>query len=121
MAKLKYEKYNNSNNILMIDLHNGYTVISVSGYNIEKAVYITTLFLKANAIDTWKLIEKAEKLEFDANPQTINLAILKTVSKYLDEGFFDYYIKRYEYEAKCFDKGNDYFESKSYLLEDDGK
>ena len=110
MAKLKYEKYNNSNNVIAIDLHNGYTVIAVSGFSIEKELYTTTLLLKANGIDTWKLIEKAECLEFSATNQTINMAILKTVSKYLEEGFFDYYIKRYEYEQKCFDKGNEYFE-----------
>lgn len=121
MTKLKYEKYNNSNNVITIDLHNGYSVISVSGYSIERELYTTTLFLKANSIDKWKLIEKAENLEFHATNQTINMAILKTVSKYLEEGFFDYYIKRYEYEQKCFDKGNEYFENKRYLLEDDGK
>ncbi len=121
MTKLKYEKYNNSNNVITIDLHNGYSVIAVSGYSIERELYTTTLFLKANSIDKWKLIEKAENLEFHATNQTINMAILKTASKYLEEGFFDYYIKRYEYEQKCFDKGNEYFENKSYLLEDDGK
>lgn len=121
MAKLKYEKYNNSNNVITIDLHNGYTVIAISGYNIEKGLYITTLLLKADGIDTWKLIEKAESLEFNATSHTINMEVLKQVSKFLEEGFFDYYIKRYSYETKCFDKGNDYFENKHYLLEDDGK
>lgn len=111
MEKLKFERYNNSNNILVIDLHNGYSVISLSGYNMEKEMYSTSLFLKCNGIDMWTLIEKAENLEFSATSQTINMAILKTVSKYLDEGFFDYYISRYEYELKCFDKGNEYFES----------
>lgn len=111
MAKLKYERYNNSNNILLIDLHNGYSVISLSGYNNEKEMYDTSLFLKSNDVDMWTLIENAETLEFNATPQTINMAILKTVSKYLEDGFFDYYISRYEYELKCFDKGNEYFES----------
>ena len=110
MAKLKYEKYNNSNNVIAINLHNGYTVIAVSGFSVEKESYTTTLLLKANGIDTWKLVEKAEFLEFNETPQTINLTILKQVSKFLEEGFFDYYIKRYEYETKCFDKGNEFFE-----------
>lgn len=121
MTKLKYEKYNNSNNVITIDLHNGYTVIAISGYNIEKELYVTTLLLKADDIDTWKLIERAESIEFNATSQTINMAVLKQVSKFLEEGFFDYYIKRYEYEMKCFDKGNDFYENKQYLLEDDGK
>ena len=110
MQRLKYEKFNSSNDVIMIDLHNGYTVIAVTGFNTENRVYTTTLFLKENTIDTWKLIENAENLEFHANHNAINSAILKQVSTFLQEGFFDYYIQRYEYEMKCFDKGNSIYE-----------
>ena len=79
MQRLKYEKYRNS----------------------------TTLFLKENTIDTWKLVENVENLEFHAIQNTINSAILKKVSSFLEEGFFDYYIQRYEYEMKCFDIGDE--------------
>ena len=111
MQRLKYEKFNNSNDIIMIDLHNGYSVIAVTGFDAENRVYSTTLFLKDNTIDTWKLVEQADRLEFRANQNTINSAILKQVSTFLEEGFFDYYIQRYEYEMKCFDVGNDLEES----------
>ena len=115
MQRLKYEKFNNSNDVIMIDLHNGYTVIAVTGFDAENRVYTTTLFLKENTIDTWKLIENAENLEFHANHNTINSAILKQVSTFLQEGFFDYYIQRYEYEMKCFDKGNSIYEKERTL------
>ena len=105
MQRLKYEKYKNSNEIITIDLYNGYTVIAISTR--ENGSYTTTLFLKENTIDTWKLVENAENLEFHANQNTINSAILKKVSEFLKEGFFDYYIERYEYELKCFDIGNE--------------
>ena len=111
MQRLKYEKYRNSNEIITIDLHNGYTVIAISTG--ENGSYITTLFLKDNTIDTWKLIEKAENLEFHANQNTIDSAILKKVSSFLEEGFFDYYIERCEYESKCFDIGNEIAEKES--------
>ena len=111
MQRLKYEKFNNSNDVIIIDLHNGYTVIAITGFNAENKVYTTTLFLKENTIDRWELIEMADKIEFRANQNTINSAILKQVSVFLEEGFFDYYIQRYEYEMKCFDVGNDLAES----------
>lgn len=111
MQRLKYEKFNNTNDVITIDLHNGYTIIAVTGFDVENRVYTTTLFLKENTIDTWKLIEKAENLEFYANQNTINSAILKQVSTFLQDRFFDYYIQRYEYEMKCFDVGNDLAES----------
>ena len=110
MQRLKYEKFNNSNDVITIDLHNGYTVIAITGFDTENRVYTTTLFLKENTIDTWKLIENTENLEFHANQNTINSAILKKVSEFLKEGFFNYYIERYEYEMKCFDKGNGIYE-----------
>ena len=110
MQRLKYEKFNNSNDVITIDLHNGYTVIAVTGFDIENGIYTTTLFLKDNTIDTWKLIENAENLEFHANHNAINSAILKQVSTFLQEEFFNYYIQRYEYEMKCFDKGNSIYE-----------
>ena len=110
MQRLKYEKFNNSNEVITIDLHNGYTVIAVTGFDVENRVYTTTLFLKENTIDTWKLIENAENLEFHANHNTINSAILKQVSSFLKEGLFDNYIQRYEYEMKCFDKDNSIYE-----------
>lgn len=108
--KLRYKKFNNSDNVIIIDLHNGYTVIAISAYNSQTSTYTTTLFLKENTIEDWKLIEKAEKLEFTANCRTINSAILKQVSTFLNEGFFNYYIERYEYEMNCFEKGNEIFE-----------
>lgn len=111
MQRLKYEKFNNSNEVITIDLHNGYTIIAVTGFDVKTKTYITTLFLKDNTIDNWKLIENAENLEFHANQNTINSAILKKVFAFLEEGFFDYYIQRYEYEMKCFDIGNDLAES----------
>ena len=110
MQKLKYEKFNNSNDVITIDLYNGYTVIAITGFDAENRVYTTTLFLKENTIDTWKLIESTENLEFHANQNTINSAILKQVSTFLEEGFFNYYIQRYEYELNCFDIGNDLIE-----------
>ena len=110
MQRLKYEKFNNSNEVITINLHNGYSVIAVTGFDTENGVYATTLFLKDNTIDTWKLIENAENLEFHANHNAINSAILKQVSTFLQEGFFNYYIQRYEDEMKCFDKGNSIYE-----------
>ena len=46
MQRLKYEKFNNSNDVITIDLHNGYTVIAITGFNTENKVYTTTLFLR---------------------------------------------------------------------------
>ena len=103
--RLKYEKFRNTNNIIAIDLHNDYTVIAFISKD-DEDTYDVQLMLKEKTVDTWTLIEQAERLHFTANNKTIYSAILKQVATYLDEGFFDYYIERYEYELKCFDVGN---------------
>lgn len=96
--RLSYKKMNNSNDVLVIDLLNGYSVMSISGWdNVEKN-YKVTLFLRENTIENWELIEDAENLVIDADYRSIHIAILKQVGSFLDSGFFDYYIQRYNYE-----------------------
>lgn len=107
--RLKYEKYRGMDNIITIDLHNDYTTIAIIGNN-ETGVYDVQLMLKQNTVDTWSLIENAERLTLHSNDKRIYSAILKTISDYLKEGFFNYYINRYEYELKCFDIGNELLE-----------
>ncbi len=109
--RLKYDRYRGMDNIITIDLHNDYTIIAIIGKD-ENSIYDVQLMLKENTVDKWDLIEKAEHLDFNATDKTIHSAILKTVSDYLQEGFFDFYIERYEYSLKCFDLGNDIYERK---------
>ena len=95
--RLKYEKINNSESAILIDLYNGYSVIAITGYNEELESYATSLFLKENSIDTFRLIGGADKLIFSKS-ERINSAILKTVSEFLNNGFLQYYIDQYEFE-----------------------
>lgn len=109
--RLKYDKYRGMDNIIAIDLHNGYTTIAIIGKD-ENDAYDVQLMLKENTVDKWDLIEKAEHITIHSDEKRIYSAILKTVGTYLQEGFFDYYINRYEYELKCFDIGNEIEEKK---------
>ena len=109
MNKLKYIKVADS--VISIDLGNHYTVIVLKTWNIEKQNYTIQLMLKENSVDKWDLIEEAETIEINTNHKFINSAILKQIDLYLSEGFFDKYIDRYEYELKCFDRGNKLYES----------
>ena len=110
MEKLTYENYKGCKDILTIDLHNKYTVIAIKLWNLDEQKYTVQLMLKENTVNKWDLIEKAESLEFNVGHKIINSAILKYIATLLSDGFFDYYIDRYEYELKCFDRGNELFE-----------
>ena len=104
--KLEYRNYMGCKDIITIDLHNDYTVIAIKSWNPDEQKYIVQLMLKENTVDKWDLIEKAESIEFNVDYKIINKAILKHVATLLSDGFFDYYINRYEYEMKCFDIGD---------------
>lgn len=104
--RLKYEKYRGLDNIITIDLHNDYTIVAIIGKD-ETGTYDVELRIKENTVEKWDFIEKAEHLTFNATEKTINSAILKQVATFLEDGFFDYYINRYEYELKYFDIGNE--------------
>ena len=72
---------------------------------------------KENTVDKWDLIEKADEIEFHVGYKIINKAILKHVATLLSDGFFDYYIDRYEYELKCFDRGNSIIEKERLAVD----
>lgn len=115
MQKLTYEEYRGCKDILMIDLHNGYTIIAIKIWNKEKENYTVELRIKENTVNKWDLIDnrndsKPEEFVFDTNYRYINSAILKKVSQLFEEGFFDYYIDRYNYEIKCLNRGNSLYE-----------
>lgn len=115
MQKLTYEEYRGCKDILMIDLHNGYTIIAIKIWNKEKENYTVELRIKENTVNKWDLIDnrnnsKPEEFVFGTNYRYINSAILKYVSQLFEEGFFDYYIERYNYEIKCLNRGNSLYE-----------
>ena len=110
-SRLEYKNYRGCKDILTIDLHNNYTVIAIKSWNSAEHKYTVQLMLKENTVDKWDLIEKADEIEFHVDYKIINKAILKHVAALLSDGFFDYYIDRYEYESKCFNRGNELFEN----------
>ena len=102
--RLTYENYNGCKDIITIDLHNDYTVIAIKSWNPEN--FRVEFHLKEKTTDMWQLIQDATTV-FHADNRTINSAILKHVATRFADGFYDYFIERYEYDLKCFDIGND--------------
>ena len=101
--RLTYENYNGCKDIIAIDLHNNYTVIAIKLWNPEN--FSVEFHLKEKTTDMWQLIQD-DTTVFHADNRTINSAILKHVATRFADGFYDYFIERYEYDLKCFDVGN---------------
>ena len=101
--RLTYENYNGCKDIITIDLHNNYTIVAIKSWNPEN--FSVEFHLKEKTTDMWQLIQNATTV-FHADNRTINGVILKHVATRFADGFYDYFIERYEYDLKCFDIGN---------------
>lgn len=99
--KLKYEKWNDCENVIIIDLHNNYSVVAIWAQNEQE--FKVTLHLKENTMDRWDLI--VDDWKFTSYNSGINSAILKQVSENLSNGFFNEFIERDTYYIKCSEIG----------------
>lgn len=106
--RLKYEKWNGCDNVIIIDLHNGYSIIAI--WSQDENEFPVTLHIKENSIDRWDLI--VDDWQFTATRGTINAAILKTVADSLENGFLKLFVERYKYYMKCENIGSEIMESK---------
>lgn len=104
MEKLTYTKI--ADVTLEINLHNGYEVIAFAKYNPETKKYNAKFYIKDKFVDNLIAMEDFENIEFNGNKKFICPNILKFVSKNFENGNFDKYISRCEYEQKCFEKGD---------------
>ena len=111
---LRYEILGNIT--LKIDLHNGYAVIAIAKWNKNTEKYLVSFYLQdiKHRINHFDLIEDCENLEFNSDIKSIKVDITSFVNTLLSENVnvLDDYIKRYEYEQKCFELGNKLVESK---------
>jgi len=119
MQKLRYDKI--AEEIIAVNLQNGYTVIAMRNYSHHKDRYNVKLYIKDNTVDNLDLMEKFEKVKVKTNgtdgltshdDRIVNAEITKLISELYRSGKFDYYINRYKYQMKCFDYGNEHFEKK---------
>lgn len=99
------------NNVISIDLKNGYSIIAITKWDREIETYRITLYLKGDTYDVLDLIEEKENIKIHTDKKALFSNVTKIITGYYLDGFFEHYIKRYEYMMKCFDKGNEFFES----------
>lgn len=91
----------------------GYSVECTYKFNKSKEKYLLSMWLKRNDIDDKFKIDSQEidTQYITGTKETIVNNICRIVEQAIYSNFFDYYIDRYEYTYKCFDKGDDFFES----------
>lgn len=109
LLMLRYKLIGNS--IISVNLKNGYSVNVISKWNKDENAYRMSWYLQGDTYDTWDLIEEKDNVLINSDRKTLFFDVTKTITDCLVDGFFEHYIERYEYMMKCFDKGNEFFES----------
>ena len=90
---------------IIVDLHNGYSILAMSRWDKEERLYNATLFIKKNEIDRYDLIDLTLRVETD-NKKSLCMEILKCI----EDTDFTYYVNRTKYELDCFERGNALYE-----------
>lgn len=90
-----------------------YLVLSQYKFDKDKDKYLLSMWLKRNDIDdTFKIDSQEIDTQYvSGNKDTIRDNIIKIIEQAYYSNFFDYYIERFEYTYKCFDKGNNFYET----------
>lgn len=92
--------------------YEGYSVKCTYKYKKAKEKYLLALWLKRDDIDDDFRID-AQEIDAQYIPGTrenIESNIIRIVRQASLSGYFDRYIKRFEYTCKCFERGNALFE-----------
>ncbi|WP_099467769.1 hypothetical protein [Konateibacter massiliensis] len=103
-------------NTIEVDLMNDYSIVAMIEFKRETEKYNATMYLKRNDVSMLDLIGKQANVEFASERNQIKLEVTRYITTLLTDGFFKYYIDRYEYMMKCFDRGNELFEQERFRL-----
>lgn len=110
-------KYRNKRTTLSIDLpeecgHEGYYIDCSYSFDKNKMQYLVTMELRR--VDIKEYVQPVNSQYLESDKKTIDYIIRHDVEDSALSGFFEEYIQKYEYTCDCFDKGNDFLESKQF-------
>ena len=107
-------RYENKGYLIEVKLpESDYSVLCRYKYVKNKDKYLLSMWLMRNDIDdTFKIDSQEIDTQYiSGDKDSIRDNIVKIIEQANDSGFFDYYVERFEYVHKCFDRGNKLYES----------
>lgn len=108
---LRYE--NISSYTIQVDLGNEYSVLAMPRWDRRIKKFITNFYIKKNDNELLDLVNGLENEGIDSNFKNIKADLAKYITNLHKDKYFDYYILRYAYILKCFDRGNKLFEQEN--------
>ena len=107
-------RYENKGYLIEVKLpESDYSVLCRYKYDKNKDKHLLSMWLMRNDIDdTFKIDSQEIDTQYiSGDKDSIRDNIVKIIEQANDSGFFDYYVERFEYVYKCFDRGNKLYES----------
>ena len=80
-----------------------YIVYMIANYSKDADTYHTKLYITRKDINDLVLID--DDYEMKSNISSIRFDMGQYITEKYNKGYFNYYIDRYEYQQKCFNKG----------------
>lgn len=117
-------RYENEGSLISIPLpgkyrKGGYAVECRFIYNKENDNYLLSMWLRRTDVDDRFKIDgqNIDTQIIKGTRETIKVNICQIVEQLSRNGFFDYYVDRFEYTYACFDRGNELFEEEKVYSE----
>lgn len=103
--------------------YEGYSVECTYKYHKKTEKYLLSMWLKRNDIgDKFKIESQEIDTQYISGTRdTIVENICRIVNQMMVAGYFNYYIERYEYTFKCFDRGDEFYEKERLRSENADK
>lgn len=102
-------RYKNEGNTISVELNNGYKIIATSRRNGEDT-YTVRLSITASDPNI-QYVNELDEFEIKSEWENLKTTIAAHITDKYYDGYFNRYIKDYEYMLKCFDRGNSLFET----------
>lgn len=99
-------RYNKLGYSIEISLQGNY-VVRANILRSENNTYDVTLEMKRSDVGKYDTLDEEH---YSLTGENINMEVCKFVTDKANEGFFERFINRYEYESQCFERGNELFE-----------
>lgn len=102
-------RYKNLGVAISVDLQNGFEVIAMASWNKHKQLYEMKMYIDCPEIQSPD--EAGGIVELQADQKYIKSVMARHITNKLAEGYFKYYIDRYEEQLEALDRGFSLLES----------
>ena len=107
---MRYENF--ANEVIKVDLHNNFEVIGMAKWDKVNHVYLVSLYMQREDLDSLRLLGKYENITFKSARNAIKFEILKYIEKLNEDHTFEIYQEKINFEDRCFNIGLDTLEVK---------